>query len=164
MSIVIERNILVRRSIRMKTYREIIEKFERAADYHSFIQSFGNGSLDKLNDSINQPYPLLWVRPLASIGIQPFGSRTLTFEVYVLDVPKLDRATDVQTLSDCERTLFDVYAYFRDGAEQQDYGINMTALTPVMEGFQDRMFGWVATIDIDTSTAGITICNIPTEI
>lgn len=148
----------------MKTYKDIIDKFERAADYHSFIQSFGQGSLDKLNDSINQAYPLLWVRPLAGIGIQPYGSRTLTFEVYMLDVPKLDRATDVQVMSDCERTLYDVYAYFRDGAEQYEYGIDMTAITPVMEAFQDRMFGWVATMDINTSTQGITICNIPTEI
>jgi len=148
----------------MKTYKDIIDKFQRASEYHTFIQSFGNGSLDKLNDASNQPYPLLWIRPLASVGIQPFGSRTLTFEVYMLDIPKLDRTTDVQTMSDCERALYDVYTYFRDGAEQYEYGINMTGITPVMEGFQDRMFGWVATIDIDTSTSGISICNIPTDI
>ena len=148
----------------MKTYKEIIDKFERAADYHSFIQSFGQGSLDKLNDSINQAYPLLWIRPLQGIGIQPYGSRTLTFEVYMLDVPKLDRSTDVQVMSDCERTLYDVYAYFRDGAEQYEYGVEMVNIAPLMEAFQDRMFGWVATMDINTSTQGITICNIPTEI
>ncbi len=57
----------------MKTYKEIIEKFQRASTYHTFIQSFGHGGLDKLNDSVNQPYPLLWVRPLASLGIEPYG-------------------------------------------------------------------------------------------
>ena len=148
----------------MKTYKQIIDKFDRASQYHTFIQSFGHGSLDKLNDASNQPYPLLWVRPLASVGIQPYGQRTLTFEVYMLDVPKLDRTTDTQTLSDAERALYDVYAYFRDGAEQQEYEISMTAITPVMEAFQDRLFGWAATIDIITDTSGITICNIPTEV
>ena len=148
----------------MKTYKDIVDKFERASEYHTFIQSYGHGSLDKLNDAMNQPYPLLWVRPISSIGIQPYGSRTLTFEVYLLDVPKLDRSTDIQTMSDAERALYDVYAYFRDGAEQYEYGINMVTIVPVMEGFQDRMFGWVATIEIQTTTQGITICNIPTEV
>ena len=148
----------------MKTYKDIIEKFQRASQYHTFIQSFGHGGLDKLNDAPNQPYPLLWVRPMASVGIQPYGQRTLTFEVYVLDVPKLDRSTTVQTMSDAESTIYDVYAYFRDGAEQQQYEISMTGITPVAEAFQDRLFGWVATVDIITDTSGITICNIPTEV
>jgi glycerophosphoryl diester phosphodiesterase len=148
----------------MKSYKEIVDKFERASEYHTFIQSFGHGGLDKLNDAMNQPYPLLWIRPLASSGIQPYGQRTLAFEVYLLDVPKLDRTTDIQTMSDAERALYDVYAYFRDGAEQQEYEISMTTITPVMEAFQDRMFGWVANTNILTTSQGITICNIPTEV
>lgn len=148
----------------MKTYKNIVDKFQRASEYHTFIQSFGHGSLDKLNDSINQPYPLLFVRPMGGLGLQPYGQRTLTFEVYILDVPKLDRTTDTQTLSDCERTLYDVYAYFRDGAEQQEYEINMTSITPVVEAFQDRVYGWVGSMDIITDSSGITICNIPTEV
>ena len=147
----------------MKTYREIIEKFERAATYHSSIQSFGHGSLDKLNDVPNQPYPLLFVRPMGSPGIQPYGQRTLTFEVYILDIPKLDRTTDIQTMSDTERILYDVYTYFRDGAEQQEYEISMTGIAPVQEAFQDRVFGWVGTFNIITTSSGLTICNIPTN-
>ena len=148
----------------MKTYKDIVDKFQRAAEYHTFIQSFGHGSLDKLNDATNQPYPLLWVRPMNSVGIQPHGQRTLTFEMYLLDVPKLDRSTDVTTMSDAERALYDVYAYFYDGAEQYDYGISMSTIIPVMEAFQDRLFGWVATIDINTTSSGITTCNIPTDV
>ena len=148
----------------MKTYKDIIEKFQRASQYHTFIQSFGHGGLDKLNDSVNQAYPLMWIRPLQSIGLQPYGQRTLTFEVYILDVPKLDRATDIQVMSDCERTLYDVYAYWRDGAEQQEYEINMVNIAPVAEAFQDRLYGWVGTVDIITDSSGITICNIPTEV
>jgi hypothetical protein len=148
----------------MKTYLDIINKFQRASEYHTFIQSFGHGSLDKLNDAPNQPYPLLWVRPMGGLGLQPFGQRTLTFEVYLLDIPKLDRSTDIQVMSDAERALYDVYAYFRDGAEQQQYEINMTAITPIQEAFQDRVFGWMGSFDIITDSSGITICNIPTEV
>jgi len=148
----------------MKTYKEIIEKFQSAATYHSAIESFGHGSLDKLNDIPNQPYPLLFVRPMGSPGIQPYGQRTLTFEVYILDIPKLDRTTDVQTMSDAERILYDVYTFFRDGAEQQLYEINMTTITPITEAFQDRVYGWMGTMNIVTDSSGITICNIPTNI
>ena len=148
----------------MKTYKEIVDKFEAAADYHTFIQSFGHGSLDKLNDTINQPYPLLYVRPLASAGIPTYGERNLTFEVYVLDANKLDRTLDTQTMSDCERTLYDVYTYFRDGAEQYEYGISMTGITPVQEAFQDRVYGWVGIFEINTRTSGLTICNIPNTV
>ena len=147
----------------MKTYKEIIEKFQSAATYHSAIQSFGHGSLDKLNDIPNQPYPLLFVRPMGSPGIQPYGQRTLTFEVYILDLPKLDRTTDIQTMSDAERILYDVYTFFRDGAEQQEYEINMTTITPITEAFQDRVYGWMGTMNIVTDSSGITICNIPTN-
>lgn len=145
----------------MKTYKEILEKFEHCVEYHDHLKSFGHGSLDKLNDVINQPYPLLWVRPMASLGIQPYGQRTLTFEVYVLDVPKLDRTTDIVTMSDCERTLYDVYAFFRDGTDQQTYEVNMTGITPVQEAFQDRLFGWLGNFDIVTDSSGLTYCNIP---
>jgi len=146
----------------MKTYEDIINKFRAAATYHSAIESFGHGSLDKLNDIPNQPYPLLFVRPMGSPGIQPYGQRTLTFEVYILDVPKLDRTTDIQTMSTTERTLYDVYTFFRDGAEQQEYEINMTAITPIQEAFQDRLYGWMGTFNIITDSHGLTICNIPT--
>jgi hypothetical protein len=147
----------------MKTYYEIVEKFQRAADYHIGINTFGHGSLDKLNDNQNINYPLLYVRPLSSAGVQPYGQRQLTFEVYLIDVPKLDRTTDIQTMSDAERMLYDVYTFFRDGAEQQTYEIAMTGITPIQEAFQDRVFGWVGTFNIVTDSSGLTICNIPTN-
>ena len=147
----------------MKTYLDIVDKFQRAAEYHIGINTFGHGSLDKLNDNQNINYPLLYVRPLNSAGVQPYGQRTLTFEVYVIDVPKLDRTTDIQTMSDAERMLYDVYTFFRDGAEQQSYEIAMTGITPVQEAFQDRVFGWVGTFNIITTSAGLTVCHIPTN-
>ena len=147
----------------MKTYLEIVEKFQSAATYHDAINSFGHGSLDKLNDVTNQAYPLLYVRPLNSLGVAPYGQRQLTFEVYLLDLPKLDRTTDITTMSDAERMLYDVYTFFRDGAEQQTYEIGMSGITPVQEAFQDRVFGWVGTFNILTDSSGLTICNIPTN-
>ena len=145
----------------MKTYKEIVHKFESAGNYHTYINSVGHGGLDKMNDNTNRTYPLLWIRPIASQGLQPYGQRTLTFEVYTLDLPKLDRELDIQVMSDTERANYDIYTFFRDGAEQQKYEISMTGIVPVSEAFQDRVFGWVSTVDIITDSSGITICNIP---
>jgi hypothetical protein len=60
--------------------------------------------------------------------------------------------------------LYDVYTFFRDGAQQQTYEINMTGITPVTEAFQDRVFGWVGSFNIVTDSSGLTICNIPTNV
>ena len=118
----------------MKTFREIVEKFESAANYHIYIQSFGFGNVDRLNDTINQPYPL-----------------------------KGDDSNYIQAYSDAERALYDVYTFFRDGAQQQEYQINMLNITPVSEAFQDRAIGFVSQMEIITDSAGLTICNIPTN-
>ena len=147
----------------MKTFREIVEKFESAANYHIYIQSFGFGNVDRLNDTINQPYPLLWVRPLGSLGVSPYGQRTLTFEVFRLEIPKGDDSNYIQAYSDAERALYEVYTFFRDGAQQQEYQINMLNITPVSEAFQDRAIGFVSQMEIITDSAGLTICNIPTN-
>ena len=147
----------------MKTFREIVEKFESAANYHIYIQSFGFGNVDRLNDTINQPYPLLWVRPLGSLGVSPYGQRTLTFEVFMLEIPKGDDSNYIQAYSYAERALYDVYTFFRDGAQQQEYQINMLNITPVSEAFQDRAIGFVSQMEIITDSAGLTICNIPTN-
>jgi hypothetical protein len=145
----------------MRTFKEIVDKFEAAANYHLYIQSFGFGSLDRLNDTINQPFPIAWLRPMSSPGITAFGSRTLTFELYILDIPKQTDTDYIQILSDTERVVYDFYTYFYDGQDQQNYTLTMSQCVPLNEAFQDRMAGWVATFDIQTKTDGLTYCNIP---
>lgn len=145
----------------MKTFKQIVEKFQAAANYHTYIQSFGFGSLDNLNNMINQGYPLMWLRPLQSTGVQPYGQRTLSFEVYILTVPKQTDSDLVQQYSDTERTCYDVYTYFRDGQDQQSYEVNLTLMVPVAEAFQDRLCGWVMNIDVITDSSGLTFCKIP---
>ena len=147
----------------MKTFKEIVEKFEAAASYHIYIQSFGFGNVDKLNDTINQPYPLMWLRPLSSAGVSPYGQRTLTFEVFMLEIPKGDDSNYIQAYSDTERALYDVYTFFRDGAQQQIYEVAVRSINPLSEAFQDRAIGWVMTIDVVTDSSGLSICYIPTN-
>ena len=147
----------------MKTYQDIINQFQSVANYHTYIQSFGHGNLDNLNNIINQPWPIMWVRALESQGITSFGSRTLSFEVYILSIPKQTDTDLIQVLSDTERVSYDIYTYFYDGQDQYDYTVTMQSIIPLNEAFQDRMAGWVSRLDFQTSTAGLSYCNIPTR-
>jgi hypothetical protein len=81
----------------------------------------------------------------------------------MLEIPKGDDSNYIQAYSDSERALYDVYTFFRDGAEQQEYQINMLNITPVSEAFQDRAIGFVSQMEIITDSSGLTICNIPTN-
>ena len=71
----------------MKTYKQIVDTFEAAANAHIAIKSFAEGSLDYLDaHSQNIKYPFVFLRPVASPGlVQDFngvsGQRSLTFEL-----------------------------------------------------------------------------------
>jgi len=63
----------------MKTFKQIVEKFQAAATYHTYIQSFGFGSLDNLNNMINQGYPLMWLRPLQFYRCTTLWTKNIIF-------------------------------------------------------------------------------------
>jgi hypothetical protein len=88
-------------------------------------------------------------------------SRELTFELYVLDQPKISDEDGRVVLSNTEQALYDLFSFFYDGSYQQSLDIQMDTLIPVNEAFQNRLSGWVATIRIITSAQGISYCNIP---
>ena len=74
------------------TYQYIVEQFRTACNQHLVINSFGEGSIDRL-DSITQDvkYPLAFLRPITSQGMVLgtngiSGARTLNFELYYLNV------------------------------------------------------------------------------
>jgi len=144
----------------MKTYKQIVETFETAANNHLAIQSFASGPIDYLDsNSQNIKYPFVFLRPIEGIGFVG-NVRTLTFELYSLDVPKTSDENALTVMSNTELYLYDVGAYVRRGPEQQVMDFEMTALAPVNEAFNDRVFGWVATIDY-TEPAVYNYCNYP---
>ena len=134
------------------TYQEIINQFSDACSAHEAINSFDTGTIDFLDaNAVNKKYPYVYLRPIVSQGVVD-KMRGLTFELYSMDVPKLSDESPVQTLSKTEMYIYDLVSYFVQGPanRQQIYNIDMTALTPVNEAFQDRVFGWVANIDVLT--------------
>jgi hypothetical protein len=144
----------------MRSYKEVVEIFQSAANDHVAIKSFASGPLSFL-DSHNQntKYPFVFLRPVTSLGLSS-NTRSLTFELYSLDVPKVSDENALLVMSNTEQYLYDIGAYIRVGAEQQTMDFEMTNLNPVNEAFQDRLYGWVSTV-IYTEPAVYNYCNFP---
>ena len=143
------------------TYKQIVDTVQDACTAHLGIKSFAEGSISYLDaHSQNIVYPFVFLRPLSSPGL--IGNvRTLNFELYSLDVPKLSNESPVDLKSRTELFLYDVLSYLRYGpTNQYTMDFNLSNITPVDEGFQDRAYGWVGGISI-TSQGVYDYCNYP---
>ena len=143
------------------TYAQIVELFRNACSAHIGINQFDTGTLDFLDaNAVNKSYPYVYLRPVTSLGVDA-KVRTLSFELFALDIPKLSDESPVDVQSNTELLLYDIMSYVNFGIQQQTYEITMTGLTPVNEAFQDRVYGWVANIDV-VSPYVQDFCNYPT--
>jgi len=145
----------------MKTYKQIVETFEAAATAHIPTKMFAEGAIDYLDaNSQNIKYPFMFLRPLASAGLQN-QTRTLTFELYSLDVPKLSDQSPLLVKSNTELWLYDIISYLNYGpTSDRNIACNLVTMTPVNEAFNDRVYGWVAQIDV-TEDGVYNYCNFP---
>jgi hypothetical protein len=134
-------------------YSEVIDLFISASTDNLSIATFDTGTIDFLDaNAVNKNYPYIYLRPVSSPGVVD-KVRTLTFELYSMDVPTLSDQSPVNLLSACEERIYQLLAWFNRGDKdiQQSYDITITDLSPVNEAFQDRVFGWVATIEVATA-------------
>ena len=148
------------------SYQYIVEEFRTACDEHLAINSFGEGSIDRL-DSLTQnvKYPLAFLRPLNSQGMVlntngVSGARALNFEFFMLDVPQLTDTDVLKLQSQTEVYIYDVIAYFNLGDDQQEQYITLNSITPLYESFNDRVCGWNANITVNTYGT-LDFCNYP---
>jgi hypothetical protein len=150
----------------MKTYKEVVETFQSASEAHLAIKTFAEGAIDYLDaSSQNVKYPYIFLRPIGSSGINLnangiSGTRSLTFEMYSLDVPKLSDASPLNIKSNTEQYIYDLISYFNLGSQQQSEFITLQGIIPVDEAFNDRAYGWVATITY-TDIAILDYCAFP---
>ena len=144
----------------MRSYKEIVEIFEAAANAHVAVKSFASGPISYLDsNSQNIRYPFVFLRPVTSTGLSS-NTRSLTFELYSLGQPSVSDENALLVMSNTEQYLYDIGAYIRVGTEQQTMDFEMTNLNPVNEAFQDRLYGWVSTV-IYSEPAVYNFCNFP---
>jgi len=150
----------------MKTYYDIVTEFSASCAAHLSIKTFAEGALDYLDaSSQNVKYPYIFLRPLTSPGINLnangiSGTRTLTFELYSLDVPNLSNASPLQIKSNTEQYIYDIISWFNLGDVQRTQFITLQNITPVDEAFNDRAYGWVAVLNF-TDAAVLDYCAFP---
>lgn len=145
------------------TYAETINQFNQACDEHLNIASFDSGTIDYLDASaVDRLYPFVYLRPLSAI--LSAKTRILGIELYCLDIPKLSGGSNVQLISDTEFYLYDIMAWFNFGParRQQIYQVDLVNAAPVNEAFQDRVYGWVATMNVTTPFKE-DFCNYPKQ-
>jgi hypothetical protein len=143
------------------TYEQIIGQFQLACDQHIAIASFDSGTIDYLDASaVNRLYPYIYLRPMSTV--QANRVRTLSFELYSLDQPKVASSPNTQVISNTELYIYDLMAWFNFGPtpRQQTYEVDMINAIPVNEAFQDRLFGWMATVNVVTPWVE-DYCNYP---
>jgi len=143
------------------TYAQIVNAFQQACDAHLQIASFDSGTIDYLDASAqNRRYPFVFLRPLSSVVIDRI--KTTNFELYSLDVPKVSAGNNLDVVSNTETYIYDLMAWFDFGpaSRSQSWGVTMTNNAPVNEAFQDRVFGWVANINV-TTPFNLDYCNYP---
>lgn len=143
------------------TYQEIVNQFQAACDAHVQIASFDSGTLDYLDASaVNRLYPFVYMRPLSAVLADRV--RTVTFELYSLDQPKVASSNNISVISDTEQYIYDIMAWFEYGPanRSQWMGVDLVNAAPVNEAFQDRVYGWVATINV-TVPFNLDYCNYP---
>lgn len=143
------------------TYETIIEDFRQACEAHYQIASFDSGTIDYLDASaVNRLFPFVFMRPLSAVLAD--RTRTINFELYSLDQPKIGSSNNISVVSDTEMYIYDLLAWFNYGpaSRQQWYDIVLTSAAPVNEAFEDRVYGWVANINVITPF-NLDYCNYP---
>ena len=141
----------VNRIIRNPRYEEVVNLVKSRCDAHLAIASFETGTIDFLDSSaVNRKYPYIFLRPMNSVYADRM--RTLSFEMYSLDQPNNKTQSHLELMSNTEGYVFDIMSYFNFGPDdiQQNYEASLTSCVPVNEGFQNRVYGWVASLDIST--------------
>jgi len=143
------------------TYRDVVDAFQSACDAHLQIASFDQGTIDYLDaSSQDRLFPYIYLRPLSAVVNERV--KTYNFELYSLDIPKISAGNNIDVVTNTETYIYDLMAWFNFGpaSRHQYYEVVLNNAAPVNEAFQDRMFGWVASINV-TTPFNLDYCNYP---
>ena len=97
---------------------------------------------------------LRFSKPLIASATILFTSSTLMSFNASIDVPKLSNTEPLDIMSRMEMVLLDIGGYFNWGppSDNQTEGFDLTfsSIIPTLEAFNDRAYGWVDNITVDT--------------
>jgi len=136
----------------MTNLAALVQEFKDIATSHAFIQRFGNGPIDNVNETIpnDGKYPVLWVIP-QNVTLDD-NAITYNMRILVFDIDSSDDSLRDQILSDTLVTLNDVVKLFRNGGNSDSYEtLNAPIAIPFEQEFVDYCVGWYTDLQIVTN-------------
>jgi hypothetical protein len=130
------------------TLNQVINLISQISLAHKQVNDFGFGEPSSISASEQIAYPLVWM------DIQPssISEKTLSLAVtlYVLDIVRDNEDNETDTLSDCLSIAQDIYAELANPSYEDYFLIQYSApLTPIREGFPDKVNGWQIDLILD---------------
>jgi hypothetical protein len=138
-------------------YNQEVNKLKQYASEQIVVKTVQFGTLNTLDNNQDIVYPFVHIRPMTSPGLQfdvanQTYTRLLTFEIYSLTIPTLED-DGLLALSETEQILYNiVQRYNSDNSNLTDFAVE--SIAPAAEAFQDRVYGWVATITMTQFAGG----------
>lgn len=147
----------------MTNLSNLIQEFNTIATNHAFINRFGNGPIDNVNEIIpnSGKYPVLWIIPQGVI----LDDNAITYNIRILvfDIDSSDDSLRDTILSDTLMTLNDVVKLFRNGGSSNEYEIQQAPQAiPFEQEFVDYCVGWYADLSIVTDGMN-SPCDFPNK-
>jgi hypothetical protein len=145
----------------MTTYNEIIKAFTDICNRHKQVNSFYSLQTWEFQTKENV-YPAVLLIPLPSIIQQ--GQTVLSFELHVMDLLNKDNTNLNEVHSDTLQIINDIVAEVAEGDFSYGFNLNTESIsvTPFEDTLDDRVAGWVATLDIEIAN-GLDDCNTPID-
>lgn len=131
----------------MTSVQKIVTAIETFCTNHYQVQKFGADFLEQLPNFATQDekYPVVFVVPTGSIEGEIV--KTLTFDIYCLDIIQKGRENIITILSDTELILDDLFLNLATG-DDWTYDVTSATKTPLNNDLLDYCAGWVMSIDI----------------
>ena len=132
----------------MTSIQKIVSAIESFCSSHLQIKKYGADFVEQLPNFATQDekYPIIFIVPTGSTDGEIV--KTLTFDIYCLDIIQKDRQNIITILSDTELILDDLYLNLATG-DDWTYDVTNATKTPLNNDLLDYCAGWVMTIDIE---------------
>ena len=150
----------------MISYKKLVNDFLDQANTHIMVNTTGFGPGEQIDTNRDILYPYVWLEPQPSTGISfstdTLGTRTQSFNLYVLDLPDASDELFLDVFSKTEQITYDLLtSYFQRLMNDEQISVSITNMEPIEGDFLDRVAGWLVGVDITTPVRNINYCNAP---
>lgn len=141
----------------IKSYKEVINYFEKICNSHMSIHQFQSGMFSDIDVQTNNleptQYPLVFLVHRAG-SIEGNGKQVFSFTLLVMDISTDQEDLETNRLSDTHDILQDIISkVILTSATEVDINLSLPiATTPFVERYNNKLTGWAAEIDVEVKS------------